>query len=109
MNDLAACGMADLAQHGPGGDRPQPGTGVDVDRKTRVSGGREAAATRAAGRGPSDAACRQEADDERTADACDRVFRSKPNMLRGVRGRRRVPVRTLRSASAAARRNLPHA
>ena len=45
MNDLAACGMAELAQRGLGGDRLQPGTGVSLDRKTRVSGGREAAAS----------------------------------------------------------------
>ena len=50
MHDLAACGMADQAQCGLGGDRLPPGTGVGVDRKTRTGGGREAAAVRADGR-----------------------------------------------------------
>ena len=45
MNDLAACGMAELAQRGLGDARLHPGTGVGVDRKSRVSGGREAAAS----------------------------------------------------------------
>ena len=51
MHDLAACGMADWAQCGLGGDRLPPGTGVGMDRKTRAGGGRAAAAVRAAGRG----------------------------------------------------------
>ena len=34
MHDLAACGMADWAQCGLGGDR----LGVGVDRKTRAGG-----------------------------------------------------------------------
>ena len=46
MHDLAACGMADQAQCGLGGDRLPPGTGVGVDRKTRAGGGRAAAAVR---------------------------------------------------------------
>ena len=54
MHDLAACGMAEQAQCGLGGDRLPPGTGVGVDRKTRAGGGRAAAAVHAAGRGRSD-------------------------------------------------------
>ena len=53
MNDFAACGMVGLVQRGLGGDRLQPATGVGVDwnthRKTRFSGGREAATVCAAG------------------------------------------------------------
>ena len=53
MHDLAACGMAELAQCGLGGDRLPPGTGVGMDRKTRAGGGRVATAARAADRGRS--------------------------------------------------------
>ena len=66
MNDLAACGMANLAQRGLDGDRLPPGTGVGVDRKSCAGGGREVAAVRAAGRGRSDAPRRREAEDEHT-------------------------------------------